>query len=1135
MFHFPKLDYLYYDTMDDYDTNFPLYVASQRLEDVGKKVIIVQVTEQPLVTTKTLSFRNRSILYIPKVDSKGVKLPYFQTDYKPGALDHDITPIVYNFEAYANGINILKRSPQLNTNAGVNLLDYCYINSCIGTITNVNRDIYTAFTSTHSTLWHGGFTLVRSMTEPNATEGLLIENNVFLENVDIRFEIAKFDTAVPSNINMMANLGDVVIDNLANGHALIYNDVAKSWINGVAGGGGLGLPPHNLDSHTDVTISSSAGSGQILTQGATDWVNTPEIAVNPISRNVAIAGSGVTTISGTGLTQTFVDGLNANMTFGMISPANVGKIRFTAGTPATSYVSIVPATGETAPTLYTKILANDDAVVNTGALNSRIAAIPTDDTKATLGGDAIGSDIVLGSTDAQPTRLIAQSDTFLSATGGGAPLSSVALGSTNFSTVGVTSSGAINLTAGSVLGTFSFPEGLDINTGGQKLRIVSAQLGVTSYPTTTTISGTPSVYSSRIRNVTNGSADAIPNRQYVDEEIATRAAASHVHSGADITSGTVAVARLPTAIPADSISTGVVSNAEFDTLDGVTSSIQTQLNGKASITHVHSGADITSGTVTVARLPTAIPATSISTGIVSNTEFDFLDGVTSPVVGTTQTQILTNKTLVDSTTFFADDIAPTKRVQFQLANLTAGLTRVFQFPDVASGTLVTDTTAVVNGGNSFGGGLMSIGANDANTLALKANNTFRMWFQNNQLEQNPFGANSTFTNAIQLSIAGDGPTMLYGPYSNLGPVSHMLIQAPGGNGQNGGNLTLRAGGVVGGGQPGAMFLETGKAIFNGGSASGLITVRTANCESSPISTSGAITLSTGESGLSSGAVTINTGSSGASTLGPSTGNILLFTGNTGINTAATGSVGNISILCGAANTATGIARNGGSINIAASRGNQGGSNGDVNLYTQFSSAAGVTVASVDTGRRAILNAGTISASTTRTFTFQDQTGVLALLSDLDRSRTYAAMEGNVVPSLGILNNVNWIQGALTAVSLKDFTATANNSFTYTGVDTKFFDVQYSALPLTTSNDRTVKIYCYKNTLATLLNPAIGNRVLGSGSTSISRTAVDDTTGMAGSFGVSLTTNDVLRFYCVNVENSDIITVSDFSVCIKRVN
>lgn len=153
---------------------------------------------------------------------------------------------------------------------------------------------------------------------------------------------------------------------------------------------------------------------------------------------------------------------------------------------------------------------------------------------------------------------------------------------------------------------------------------------------------------------------------------------------------------------------------------------------------------------------------------------------------------------------------------------------------------------------------------------------------------------------------------------------------------------------------------------------------------------------------------------------------------------------------------------------------------------------------------------------------------------LDRSRAYFAMEGNITSSGGTQNQINWIQGTLTDVSLKDFTTTANNSYTYIGTETKFFDVQYSATPTAESNDRTVKIWCYKNPSA-ITDPLIAGRVLGSAGTCIVRTSILDTDMVSGSFGVELATNDVLRWYVSNTENASAVTIADFSVCIRRVN
>lgn len=120
-----------------------------------------------------------------------------------------------------------------------------------------------------------------------------------------------------------------------------------------------------------------------------------------------------------------------------------------------------------------------------------------------------------------------------------------------------------------------------------------------------------------------------------------------VTAGADI-----AAADLPTGIDAIKIGAGSVSNTEFGFLDGVTSAIQTQIDGKVTANGAISGATktkitydakglVTAGAdIAAADLPTGIDAAKIANASVSNTEFQFLDGVTSAI----QTQINAKKT-----------------------------------------------------------------------------------------------------------------------------------------------------------------------------------------------------------------------------------------------------------------------------------------------------------------------------------------------------------------------------------------------------------------------------------------------------------------------------------------------------------
>lgn len=67
----------------------------------------------------------------------------------------------------------------------------------------------------------------------------------------------------------------------------------------------------------------------------------------------------------------------------------------------------------------------------------------------------------------------------------------------------------------------------------------------------------------------------------------------------------------------------------------------------------------------------------------SNTRWELLNpkAVTTSLVTLTGTQELTNKTLLDSTTFIADNADNTKKMAFQASGITAGATRTLTMPD----------------------------------------------------------------------------------------------------------------------------------------------------------------------------------------------------------------------------------------------------------------------------------------------------------------------------------------------------------------------------------------------------------------------------------------------------------------------
>jgi hypothetical protein len=214
-----------------------------------------------------------------------------------------------------------------------------------------------------------------------------------------------------------------------------------------------------------------------------------------------------------------------------------------------------------------------------------------------------------------------------------------------------------------------------------------------SYVTSKPSTFTPSSHSHDATDIANGT---ISNTEFqylngvtsaIQTQLNGKAASSHNHSATNITSGTIAAGArlgsgtsgylkyaagtptwstiaagdLPSSIDAAKIANGTISNTEFQYLNGVTSAIQTQLNGKAASSHNHSAVNITSGTIAAGArlgsgtsgylkyaagtptwsaiaagdLPSSIDSAKIANGTISNTEFQYLNGVTSAI----QTQL----------------------------------------------------------------------------------------------------------------------------------------------------------------------------------------------------------------------------------------------------------------------------------------------------------------------------------------------------------------------------------------------------------------------------------------------------------------------------------------------------------------
>ena len=234
------------------------------------------------------------------------------------------------------------------------------------------------------------------------------------------------------------------------------------------------------------------------------------------------------------------------------------------------------------------------------------------------------------------------------------------------------------------------------------------------------------------------------------------------------------------------IGSGTVSNIEFGYLDGVTSSIQSQINSKASSGHQHVATDITNfdeqsqdavggiftdtssislsysdstpsisasvkdSGITNSMIFGAIDASKIGSGIVNNTEFGYLDGVTSSI----QSQL--NSKAVSGHLHTSADIADfSESVDDRVSSLlNAGTGITLSYND--SGNLLTiNSFGNIPSGGTAGQILSKIDAVDYNT----------QWIDNSTNEVVQYVKNSTGSTlykgqAVYISGAdGTNPTI----------------------------------------------------------------------------------------------------------------------------------------------------------------------------------------------------------------------------------------------------------------------------------------------------------------------------------------------------------------------------------------
>tara|TARA_R100000808_G_scaffold3605_5_gene12627 strand:+ start:954 stop:2444 length:1491 start_codon:yes stop_codon:yes gene_type:complete len=153
-----------------------------------------------------------------------------------------------------------------------------------------------------------------------------------------------------------------------------------------------------------------------------------------------------------------------------------------------------------------------------------------------------------------------------------------------------------------------------------------------------------------------------------------------------------------------------VTDTELGYLDGVTSSVQTQIDSKQA-TVTGAATTITSSNLTASRALQSNGSGKVEVSDVTSTELSYLDGVTSAI----QTQIDnisagTVSTINDTNFTIQNNSDTSKKAKFDASSISASTTRTYTFPD-ASGTLtvggisnvVEDTTPQLGGNLDMNG------------------------------------------------------------------------------------------------------------------------------------------------------------------------------------------------------------------------------------------------------------------------------------------------------------------------------------------------------------------------------------------------------------------------------------------------
>jgi hypothetical protein len=216
------------------------------------------------------------------------------------------------------------------------------------------------------------------------------------------------------------------------------------------------------------------------------------------------------------------------------------------------------------------------------------------------------------------------------------------------STFTIAYASATSFTVAGVDVTSFYHVGRRVKAIGSSTGTIYGSISATTFSTNTTVTVTWDSGSLANENITiyigalSKTNSSIPDAVIGSTNIADGSVTTVKIADLNVTAGKLAATldlsgktiTFPTGIPATNIGSGAVSNTEFSYLDGVTSALQTQIDSKQA-TITGGATTITSSDLTVSRALASNGSGKVAVSAVTATELGYVSGVTSAL----QTQI----------------------------------------------------------------------------------------------------------------------------------------------------------------------------------------------------------------------------------------------------------------------------------------------------------------------------------------------------------------------------------------------------------------------------------------------------------------------------------------------------------------